>query len=357
MGIAAARRSAGELMRRPATLRWLALASLVVNIGIVVTGGAVRLTASGLGCPTWPRCTDDSLVPTAETAEHGVIEFGNRLLTFAVTAVAIATLVAALMQRRRDGRAGSVRARLSLAIFLGIPAQAVLGGITVLTGLNPWLVAAHFLLSMVLIALAVLLVEATRTAPRPASPPGADAAAAARHWIARLTVLAAAIVLVLGTVVTGSGPHAGATDDEGVAHRTGLDPAGMSQLHADAVMVLIGLTIGLVALTYVRGAPAGARRAAWILLGAELAQGALGYLQYFTHLPVVLVGLHMLGACLMWVAAVRALLAAAPTVSAGEGDGAGGSAQQHGHAVDDQPHQRADHRAVDPDELKVPADL
>ncbi len=348
MGVAA---RALDAIRRPAVLRYLAYASLAVNIGIVVTGGAVRLTASGLGCPTWPSCTDDSLVPTPETSEHGVIEFGNRLLTFVVTAVAIATLVAALAQRRRDGRAGQVRARLALAIFLGIPAQAVLGGLTVLTGLNPWLVGAHFLLSMVLIAFAVLLIEATRTGPPrlPRRTGAAYAAHAARRWIAGLTVAAAAAVLVLGTIVTGSGPHAGATDDEGVAHRTGLDPAGMSQAHADAVMVLIGLTIGLVALSHVRPAPPGAARAAWILLAAELAQGALGYVQYFLHLPVLLVGLHMLGAGLVWVAALRAWLIAAPA--------AAGSAEQHRDGVDEQAHQRADDRAVDPDELKVPADL
>ena len=158
-------------------------------------------------------------------------------------------------------------------------------------------------------------------------------------------------MLIIGTIVTGSGPHAGATDDEGVAHRNGLDPAGMSQLHADAVMVLVGLTIGLVALAYVRPAPAGAKRAAWTLLGVELAQGALGYLQYFTHLPTLLVGLHMLGACLVWVAALQALLSAAPAA------GAPGSAQQHGDGVDEQPDQRADHRAVDADELQVPPDL
>lgn len=312
MGVMQRTRGAVDVVRRPAVLRVLALASLAANVGIVVTGGAVRLTASGLGCPTWPRCTDGSLVPTAETAEHGVIEFGNRLLTFVVTAVAIATLIAALLQRRAAGRPGRSRARLSLAIFLGIPAQAVLGGFTVLTGLNPWLVGAHFLLSMVLIALAVLLVEATRAKPRPGPASVADAAAAARAWIARLTVAAAGAVLVIGTIVTGSGPHAGATDDEGVAHRNGLDPAGLSQVHADAVMVLVGLTIGLVALSYIRPAPPGAKRAAWVLLGAELAQGALGYLQYFTHLPVLLVGLHMLGACLVWIAALQALLRAAP---------------------------------------------
>lgn len=327
MGVAQLIRPATDLARRPAVLRVLALASVVVNVGIVVTGGAVRLTASGLGCPTWPRCTDDSLVPTTQTAEHGIIEFGNRLLTFVVAAVAIATLIVALLQRRGAAQPGRTRVRLSLAIFLGVPAQAILGGFTVLTGLNPWLVGAHFLLSMVLIALAVVLVESTRLEPRPGLGTAVDAAAAARTWMAWLTAAAAGAVLIIGTIVTGSGPHAGATDSEGVSHRNGLDPAGMSQVHADAVMVLIGLTVGLVALSYVRSAPPGVKRAVWMLLAAEVAQGVLGYVQYFTHLPMVLVALHMLGACLVWIAAVQVLLCAtAPARNH--------SAEQHRDRVD-----------------------
>jgi cytochrome c oxidase assembly protein subunit 15 len=137
----------------PRTVRRLALASVVANAAIVVTGGAVRLTSSGLGCPTWPRCTETSYTPTAEYAVHGVIEFGNRLLTFVLAAVVLATTVAVWRQRpRRPGMR-----RLATLVLLGIPAQAVLGGITVLTGLNPYTVMAHFLLSMVLIALAVVL--------------------------------------------------------------------------------------------------------------------------------------------------------------------------------------------------------
>lgn len=330
MGVAQLTRPATDRARRPALLRMLALASVVVNVGIVITGGAVRLTASGLGCPTWPRCTDDSLVPTNQTAEHGIIEFSNRMLTFVVAAVAIATMVVAILQRHGAGRAGQTRVRLSVAIFLGIPAQAILGGFTVLTGLNPWLVGAHFLLSMALIALAVLLVEATRGHPPDRLRLDVDTAASARAWLARLTVLATAVVLVIGTIVTGSGPHAGATDSEGVSHRNGLDPANMSQIHADAVMVLIGLTVGLVALSYARPAPPGPKRAAWMLLAAVLVQGALGYVQYFTHLPVALVALHMLGACLVWIAALQALLRAAPLAISG-------SAEQHRDGMDQHP--------------------
>jgi heme a synthase len=282
---------------RPATVRRLALASVVANSAIVVTGGAVRLTASGLGCPTWPRCTEDSYTPTAEYAVHGVIEFGNRLLTFVLGAVVLAVLVA--VWRQRPVRPGM--RPLALLGFLGIPAQAVLGGITVLTGLNPWTVMGHFLLSMVLIGLAVVLHHRAGEGdlpPRPLVPP----------LMRRLTqglLVVTALTLALGTLVTGSGPHSG----DPAAGRTGLDPAMVSQLHADSVMLLVGLTIALyVALRAVR-ADARLVRAVGVLLVVELAQGLIGYVQYFTGLPVVLVGLHLLGACLVLIAAVRVVLA------------------------------------------------
>jgi cytochrome c oxidase assembly protein subunit 15 len=186
---------------RPSTVRRLAVASIVANSAIVVTGGAVRLTASGLGCPTWPRCTETSYTPTSEYAVHGVIEFGNRLLTFVLAAIVLATLVA--VWRQRPVRPGM--RRLAALLFLGIPAQAVLGGITVLTGLNPWTVMGHFLLSMVLIGLAVVLHHRAREGdlpPRPVVP----------LLMRRLTqglLAVTAVTLALGTVVTGSGPHSG----------------------------------------------------------------------------------------------------------------------------------------------------
>ena len=288
-------------VRSPALLARLALASIVANCAIVVTGGAVRLTKSGLGCPTWPRCTDDSLTPTAEYRGHGIIEFTNRQLTFVLALIALATLIVALCQRQRDRRVS----RWAIVAFLGIPAQAVLGGITVLTGLNPWTVAAHFLLSMGIIAVCVQLYWLTRPAIRSETPGVTLAAtrmAGSVRVLTALVVTAAALVLVVGTIVTGSGPHNGATEtDKGVAHRTGLDAGGMSQLHADVVMVLIGLTIGLLLLARALAVPRLARATA-ILLAVELAQGLIGFVQYFTHLPVLLVGLHMAGACLVWVA-------------------------------------------------------
>ena len=281
---------------QPRTVRRLALASIVANSAIVVTGGAVRLTGSGLGCPTWPRCTSTSYTPTAEYAVHGVIEFGNRLLTFVLAAVVLAVLVA--VWRSRPVRPG-MRA-LAVLGFLGIPAQAVLGGITVLTGLNPWTVMGHFLLSMVLVALAVVL---HRRAGEGDLPP--------RPVVPRLMVRLAqgllavtAVTLALGTLVTGSGPHSG----DPAAGRTGLDPATVSQLHADAVMLLVGLTVGLYLALRASSADPRLVRAAGVLLAVELAQGVVGYVQYFTGLPVLLVGLHLVGACLVLVAAVRVVL-------------------------------------------------
>jgi cytochrome c oxidase assembly protein subunit 15 len=223
-------------------------------------------------------------VATPELAGHGVIEFGNRLLTFALTAVAIATVVVVFRSVRRDLRA------LAAIGFLGIPAQALLGGITVLTGLNPWTVAAHFLLSMVLVAVATILWLRSRE-------PGVGQPLLRRPFVLLVTGIAAAtaVVLVIGTVVTGSGPHSG--DPE--AGRTGFDPELVSQLHADVVFLLIGLTVALLVALYAIDSPARVRRATRDLLVIELAQGVIGYVQYFTDLPVALVLLHMLGAVLI----------------------------------------------------------
>ena len=205
---------------------------MVVNVVIVVTGGAVRLTDSGLGCPTWPRCTDSSLTPTKQYAIHGIIEFTNRQLTFVLTLVALVTWLVAMACARTGG--------VATLAALGIPAQAVLGGLTVLTHLNPWLVAAHFLLSMAIIAVTFLLWWRTRDGRRGARPP-----ARLGDGAGPLTVLVTAATLAIGTVVTGSGPHAGDKDSSGQVHRTGLKVASMAQLHADVVMVLVGLAVGL----------------------------------------------------------------------------------------------------------------
>jgi heme a synthase len=290
-------------------LRPLALASLIANVGLIVTGAAVRLTDSGLGCPTWPKCTDESYTTTQAMGVHGVIEFGNRMLTFALGLIALACVIAAWLERPR--RRSTVR--LSVAVLLGIPAQGVVGGLTVLTDLNPWVVGLHFLVSIALIAFAYALWR--RTAEGDGEP--VWLVPPALRVLARVTAVASLAVIAMGVVVTGSGPHAGDAD----AKRNGLDPGAVAQAHADVVFLLVGLTIGLVFALRAVGAPRAAFRAAVMLLVIELGQGVIGFVQYFTHLPVILVGVHMLGAGLVWTGTLgvlwslreRPAVAAAPT--------------------------------------------
>ena len=259
-------------------LRPLGWATLVANSLLVVTGGAVRLTASGLGCPTWPRCTDESFTPHGALDMHSAIEFGNRMLTFVLAAVAIATFISAWQSKRGE------LIRMALVLGLGIPAQAVIGGITVLTDLNPWVVGFHLLCTLAIISLSVAYIwRIDRPLPSP-TPLG---------WG---MYVAAWVVLYIGTIVTGSGPHAGDID----APRNGLDPLQLSQLHADAVFLFLGLVIAMCLVAR--------DRAALVLLVVTLAQGLIGFVQYFTDLPIVLVGAHMLGAAVLIAAATQALL-------------------------------------------------
>jgi heme a synthase len=277
--------------------RWLApltWASLAVNILIVVSGGVVRLTGSGLGCPTWPRCTEESFVPHGELGLHGVIEFGNRLVTFLIAAVAIATFVAAW----RVGRPAVTR--LALVLAVGVPAQAVLGGITVLVDLNPWVVAGHLLLSMALIGVAVALVLRVRQPDVPA----VLAVPQPVEWLVRLIFVVGWVVLYLGTVVTGAGPYAGDVDSP----RNGLDPRAMSQLHVDFVMLLLGLVVATWLVLRALPAPPMLRDAVQVLLLVLLAQGVVGFVQYFSGLPVAVVAVHLLGSALVSAALTWVLL-------------------------------------------------
>ncbi|MCW2738994.1 COX15/CtaA family protein [Nocardioides sp.] len=283
------------LLDRLARHLWpLAVANLVANIGIVVTGAAVRLTGSGLGCPTWPRCTDASYVAHGELGFHGAIEFGNRMLTFALTAVAILCFLAALGSRHRRAT------RLALVIGLGIPLQAVIGGITVLTDLNPWIVAGHFLLSMAIIMVCVALLDELRSPERGAAPP-------LPRWLAWATLAAGWVVLYLGTVVTGAGPHAGDTDSP----RNGLAPVTVSHVHAYAVYVLVALTVVLLVVA-LRGGHRWLATVTALVLLIEVLQGVLGWVQYALDLPVGLVALHMLGAALLAAGLARIALAVLP---------------------------------------------
>lgn len=283
-----------------ASMRLLALLGVITNAGIIVSGGVVRLTKSGLGCPTWPKCTGDSLVPTS-TPHHSpvnmAIEFGNRTLTFLVLAVAVAVFVAA--SRLRPARPGLLR--LAAVQPLGVLAQAGLGGITVLTGLHPATVAAHYMLSAALVLAAVALhARAGEGDEAPRRLVGLG--------LRRLAFTLAAVVIALlaaGTVVTGSGPHAG--DDE--APRFGFEIEQVARAHSALAWATVALTVALMIGLRRAGAPGAIQRRAAELFAAELAQGVIGYVQYFTGVPAQLVALHMLGSALMWIATLRVLFA------------------------------------------------
>jgi heme a synthase len=280
-------------------LRRFALAAIVTNVGIVITGGTVRITGSGLGCPTWPSCDGDSFVPRPG-GEHNswqmAIEFGNRLLTFVV----LAAVVGLIWQLYRTRPHPPVLMRTAWILPIGVVGQALLGGIVVLTGLSPFTVAAHFLLSMVLIFTAVVVHEMVRTGATRAVPP-----AAIRH-LTTAVAAAAFVVLVLGTVTTAAGPHGG----DPSAARLDLDIRLAALAHADAVWLLLGLTLALVVLTW-RG-PARVRAAARALLGFEILQGVIGYTQYALGVPEALVVLHVVGATLVWASASAAWIRARP---------------------------------------------
>jgi cytochrome c oxidase assembly protein subunit 15 len=274
----------------------------MANIAIVASGGLVRLTDSGLGCPSWPDCAGDSLTPTRQLSWHKYVEFGNRLFTYVVLIAAVAALIGVLRARpkRPDLQ------RWAWLTFLGVPAQAVMGGITVLTHLNPWAVAAHFVLSMLLVSAATVLWWRARSTGRP---PTALPSAAPLHpllqRLAWLTLAVTYLVLAAGTVVTGSGPHAG----DASAKRTGLDPETMSQLHADLVMLLVGMAVALAVTVTAVGAARPVLLTTRFLIGLLIVQAAVGFGQYFDKLPIGLVELHMFGAACI-TASATAIVAA-----------------------------------------------
>jgi cytochrome c oxidase assembly protein subunit 15 len=298
---------AGSLITPSAVaLRRWALAGVLASVAIIATGAAVRLSQSGLGCPDWPACTAHSIGAagaTGQTLVHRWIEFGNRLVTAAILIVAAGVSVAA-WRFRPDGTGRPRRDLLLLALAqpAGIVAEAVLGGIVVLTKLDPVWVSVHFLLSMALTGLAVMLY--VRAAALTQDPPPAAPPAPVRRDLRVLSVVLAAVTAAMvaaGTVVTGTGPLAGAG---GVA-RYHLPLAGVTQLHADIGWLLTGLTVALVTGLRLTGAPPRAMRPGWLLIGLILAQGSVGYAQYFAGLPAGLVWVHVTGAVLIWVTALR----------------------------------------------------
>lgn len=274
----------------------LKLSTLMVftQSAIVLTGALVRITGSGLGCSTWPECTPGSYTPTPDQPEaplHAWIEFGNRLLTFVLLINALALMFTILKSGKRELR------RLGALQILGILAQGVLGGITVLTALNPATVAAHFLLSIILIAGALSL----RQRAHGKSPIEITLIPLVTKLI-WLHLLLTSLVLIAGTIVTGSGPHAG----DSAAERFNLDSRTMAWIHADLVIALLGVSIAL--LIAIRLGLTGQARQVLsgriqIFLIVALAQGGIGYIQYFTKLPEALVAAHIIGSIAVWLSA------------------------------------------------------
>ncbi|WP_405732448.1 COX15/CtaA family protein [Streptomyces sp. NBC_01537] len=293
----------------PATVRRAAMAALVMSVVIVVTGGAVRLTSSGLGCPTWPKCTADSLTTTSAMGVHGAIEFTNRMLTYVLCAAVGWAIIAA--RAAKPWRRGLTR--LGWAQFWVVMSNAVWGGLTVLTHLNPYIVAAHFLLSAALITVA--LVTWQRVAEGDGAPrPLVGKPVKQLTWV----LIGATLALIsVGTLVTGAGPHAG---DHSDVPRVGIDWESIAQLHADLAWVVCALALALWFVLRAVDAPPGPRRRARDLIVVLLAQGVIGYVQYATHLPELLVGLHMLGAALIWIAALRVLLSMRERPAAAPGE-------------------------------------
>lgn len=285
------------LMPREVTgwVRAMAWASMLANALLIVTGGAVRLTGSGLGCPTWPRCTDASWTNTPEMGIHGYIEFGNRTLTFLLTAIAVLTFLAVWRMRERHPDF----LRIAVTIGVGIIVQAVVGGITVRTGLNPWIVGFHFVVSAGLVAVAAVLVNRTRRVSLPAvaeAERSGQIVGQDRGWARALALtvgVTSALTIYLGTLVTGTGPHSG---DAGEVVRHVFDPYVITRVHVVPVYVLVAAAVVGLGLALVRRWPAPVQRIFAILTAVLVVQALIGYYQFFNGVPELAVGLHMAGA-------------------------------------------------------------
>jgi cytochrome c oxidase assembly protein subunit 15 len=322
------------------SLRWFALASVIANAVIISTGAAVRLSSSGLGCPDWPTCTKSSVVAAqspGQTTLNTLIEFGNRLLNFPLILIAGFTFIAFLMWHRRQRAAGAPGrrdlVRLSAILPLGVIAQAVVGGILVLTRLNPALVSAHFLLSTAIILTAAVVLHARTVQLAGAEDQGAERAVALTspgaaasdagpalrmdlRVLAGLLTAITALMLAAGTIVTGTGPLAGTTIDSH-GHKTTVPRfhfslESVTQLHADIGWFIGALTVALVIGLRYSGASRRTVRLGWLVLAGLGLQGVIGYVQYFNHLPAGLVWVHVAGAVLIWIFVLQLFLSTAP---------------------------------------------
>lgn len=294
---------------------WIYLVGQIVLVG---TGGLVRLTSSGLGCPTWPKCTADSLVNTPEMGIHGVIEFGNRLLGVLLGIIAIVAFIAILRLRkeRKD------LFRLTLLAGLGIPAQAVIGGLSVLTDLNPYVVGFHFVVSIALVALCTAFVFRLYATPGPRM-------RAVPRWFAitaHITSFVVAVTIIVGILTTGSGPHAGDAN----APRNGLNPEILQHVHSIPAYVTFALTLVLVVAS-LRIRTTRVHRFTMYLLAVEVLQIAVGLIQANTGLPGILVGIHMMLAATLASAMTAVVLSLKAPVA--DGAEAGTESVERGAAV------------------------
>jgi heme a synthase len=294
------------LRRRPLTVspstgHRVNLVALALTALIVLTGGAVRLTGSGLGCSNWPECSAGHLTPALQF--HGLVEFGNRLVTIVLVIAVAASFLAMVCRapRRRD------LIWLSGGLVAGVLVQAVLGGIVVYTKLNPYVVMVHFLATMLLLVDAVVLVHRDRLDYAPGSAHLLVPRVLIRLYYALLALLT--LVLAAGTATTGAGPHAGDASGQQIAKRIPIALRDMAELHSSLALLMIGLTLGLVVALHAAGVPERVRRSARVLMIVMVAQAAVGYSQYFTHLPALLVEVHLLGATAIVVGTVQTFLA------------------------------------------------
>ena len=278
----------------------------MLSVLIVLAGGLVRVTGSGLGCPVWPGCDVDSFAPTPELGIHGVIEWVNRLFTgVLVVAVGWAIVAARLQKPRNRGLT-----RLAWSQFWLVVANAVAGGISVLVKLNPWVVALHFILAIALLTTTTLTWHRAR---QPAiAPPSPSRPARALAWALAACTL---VLILVGTLVTGSGPHSGDSAD---VPRMSFNWEHVTIVHA--VLGSVTLLIALALWVVLRGDPAGrlARRRVSFFVVVVLLQGAVGTIQALTSLPAALVAIHLLGSALVWIGALRVLLDTNPALFRGK---------------------------------------
>ena len=277
-----------DLLKSPVAMRRWSVASLIGNMTLIFTGGLVRVTGSGLGCSTWPQCEPGSYLPHPEAGLHALVEFGNRLLTFALITVAIGTFLAAWFARDAAGQPRRDLRLLAFIAAIGVPAQAVIGGMSVLTNLNPWVVSLHLLASVAMVAVCVALIH--RAVP-------VEPTLVSRRvgWLTRGVFVLAMVAIVLGTVVTGSGPNSG----DGGAERNGLSPELTARVHSISVWLTL---LALAALLVLAHRIPAVWRAGGLVAAVSVVQGGIGYLQYFTGNPPGLVAGHMLGTALFTAA-------------------------------------------------------